>query len=351
MTSSTRATQTTSSASRIALVIAGLAAATLLQAAPASANVFGKDPRVKVTSAKYPYSTLGKLDGEGASGTLVGRRLVLTAAHCIIDTKTHQLFNDLTTFSVGVVNGKARDSANMIHFWWGTTDPDNDREHDWALILLDKPLGDKYGWMGVDAEDIGRKYSTVAVAGYSTDRYDGNTATIDFHCHIREFGSGFWLHDGSATRGSSGCPLFVNTKGGAQIVALNVGEFRNNGDVSLFLNHYDKDHANIAVRTGEFLPKLNELMAQYNQPEPKVETSQPAESQPVATKLAVSQPTKSPVATRQLAKTLQAKKQRAKLLMAKSQQAKTRQADHQQPAAATARPQAAARQSSDAERT
>ena len=322
MNSAPRALQTTSSASRLGLVIAGLAAAMLLQAAPASANVFGKDPRVKVTSAKYPYSTLGELDGVGCSATLVGRRLVLTAAHCIIDTSTHKLMTNLTTFSVGVVNGKARDSANMIKFWWGTTDPDNDRRHDWALILLDKPLGDKYGWMGVASEDDARKYKTVAVAGYSADRFEGNTATIDLHCHIREYDSDFWLHDGAATRGSSGCPIFVNTKAGARIVALNVGEFRDSGETSLFLNHYEKSHANIAVRNGEFLPTLNELITTYNQ--------QDAEAAKVEAKLA-----KSEQAASQAAKSLKAKSKLAKSQVAKLKLAKAKQASHQQPAAAT----------------
>ncbi len=336
MNRSIRAPQTTSSTSRIGLLFAGIAAALLLRAAPASANVFGKDPRVKVTSAKYPYSTLGELDGVGCSATLVGRRMVLTAAHCIIDTSTHKLMTNLTTFSVGVVNGKARDSANMIKFWWGTTDPDNDREHDWALILLDKPLGDKYGWMGVASEDDARKYSTVAVAGYSADRFNGSTATIDLHCHIRDYGSGFWLHDGAATRGSSGCPIFVTTKAGARIVALNVGEFRDNGETSLFLNHYEKSHANIAVRNGEFLPTLNELIATYNQ--------QDAEAAKVDAKLAKAEQ----------AATQKAKSQKAKSPVAKLKLAKAKQASHQQAAAAaaaTAKHQAAHRQSPGDEQT
>src|ERR1700722_6441708 len=55
------------------------------------ANTYGTDHRQEVTATTSPWSAIGRFarpDG-WFTATLVGRDLVLTAAHCVIDESTH----------------------------------------------------------------------------------------------------------------------------------------------------------------------------------------------------------------------------------------------------------------------
>jgi protease YdgD len=223
-------------------------------------NVFGRDDR-EVADTGKPWSAIGKTDW-GCTATLVGRNLAVTAAHCIMDARTGKPATWVKTFYPDLRDGKAADEAAIDWVWWGTSRPDDDRAHDWAILRLTKPLGDKYGWYDVYEADV-PFYSRIGVdlVGYSGDFHGGDTPGVHHACTIFSMEAGVLYHDCDMTRGASGGPMLRTVNGRDQIVALNVAELRDGGEVSLNLPGYSYEHANLAVPASAFAAALRPLLA------------------------------------------------------------------------------------------
>jgi protease YdgD len=231
-------------------------------------NVFGPDHRTKVTSEKFPWRSVGKLklpDDAWCTATLVGEDLILTAAHCIIDDKTHTLSKGTFTFLPGYANGDSNLSATVDHFWWGTSYPSYRRNHDWAIGRISEKLGEKLGWLGVDPLDISANLNQPKfnVSGYSGDFQDGEVAAAHVNCEFTGYSSwkGLAFHKCDMTRGASGAAIFYSrgTPADTYVVAVNVAEYREGGEESLVGIPYTADHANIAVPASDFVDTIKKI--------------------------------------------------------------------------------------------
>lgn len=218
-------------------------------------NVFGKDDRKPLLSHQYPWTTVGYLTN-GCTATLVSRDIILTAAHCLYDPKTFKLRSWVAFYPNRIYKDRSSVSYKLVRVWAGSNKPRQNSRLDWAFAKLSAPAGDKYGWMGVTPNEV----NTITLAGYSGNFNEGRTGSVHQNCQVRKRLNGYFYHDCDMGRGASGGPIFYMRDGKAYIVGVNIGEYRNKGEVSLKVKSYEDAHANIAVPSGNFLKQLAEVI-------------------------------------------------------------------------------------------
>lgn len=226
-------------------------------------NRFGEDNRIPLDRPDYPWRAIGKVFNAGCSGTLVGRDIVLTAAHCVVDPATKQISNNLTWFRPNYANGSAPVESWIEQIWTGTFDPQANRGNDWALLRLREPIGDMVGWINVNFTDTTNFPNIVTVAGYSVDFNGGEVAGAHIDCNTRSRfeDTNLIYHDCDTARGSSGGPVLGAIGRNLFVVGVNVAELRDGGDTSLVLTDYEDAYANVAIPSQGFFDLLKQLQA------------------------------------------------------------------------------------------
>jgi V8-like Glu-specific endopeptidase/PKD repeat protein len=198
-------------------------------------KVIGGDGREQVSdTTAYPYSSVTYLeqtypngDSYTCSGAMIGPDVVLTAAHCVYDQESDNFAESVTVypgadgtgFFGGVTAPFGKASVTSISTYKGWTDYDSDKTQRWdfAVLTLDKSIGDQSGWFGYATRDKNNSFYTapnLEVSGYPGDKpkatqwnMSGNhadRATKSFH---------YYYFDTAA--GMSGGPVWVEDWGGS----------------------------------------------------------------------------------------------------------------------------------------
>jgi len=229
------------------------------------------DHRTPMLSRKYPWSTIGRVQGtttDGSyhcTGALIGEDIVITNAHCVINPENSK-FSQKVQFLPNVIDGQVkdiRDVAEVVDVVYGTNFKDGAKldANDWAVMKINKPLGRKYGYLGVKSvapSALIRNQKNYFFVGYSGDfpsaKYQqyftagpGWTASFQAGCSILREEANFLLHDCDTAGGSSGGPIIAMVDDEYYIVAINEGEVKNLST--------KRDLYNVAVKI-DFLEKL-----------------------------------------------------------------------------------------------
>ena len=224
-----------------------------------SRAIVGRDDRYPVMSRAYPWSAVGRLEWHDrgqktttCTATLIAPDAILTNSHCLgylrynaeteefdkyfLESDQYQRLlaadsgRSRMVFKPSLIEGVSLDSATVVSFESGWSAQSQESSDDWAVLTLDKPLGDYYGYLGWRSLDFANPdvlritAEKIHLLGYAGDfptpalRLFGNpaeTAGIDVACSI----VGVWpdgtpyagtlAHDCDTNPGASGGPILA----------------------------------------------------------------------------------------------------------------------------------------------
>lgn len=215
------------------------------QGAPAAADptprvVFGSDDRVRVTpTTSFPARAQVRLvlsfaDGytSNGSGTLIGRKYIITAGHCVYSHDHLGWATKITAFPGQDGNLKPYTAyATKLRSVTGWTD-DEDNDYDYALITLDRNIGDQTGWFGLASlSDDTLDSTTASIAGYPAGLIWG--AQYKSTGPIEDYDSTMLFYDIDTSGGMSGSGVYGTFNGQKYVFGVH------RGDTVYWLTHYN----------------------------------------------------------------------------------------------------------------
>ncbi len=209
------------------LLLLSLMAALCFSGPPAGAN-----PRLHVEAMEYPWSAVGRLNMGGrayCTGVLVSETIALTAAHCLWNQTSRAWWPASSVhFIAGYQGGEA--SLHSLAQYYVVADGwmPGKLEEDWAVIVLEQPLGRTAGWIGLGGKpDAG---APLGQLGYRAE--SAHAMSLDYGCRLISADPRFLWNDCEVAHGDSGGPLLSFLPDGPKMVGITIAAGHAGGKIS-----------------------------------------------------------------------------------------------------------------------
>jgi V8-like Glu-specific endopeptidase len=233
------------------------------------------DPRQPLCreGAGVPVSAVGlvrRMLGQG-SGTLVGRCVVVTSEHVVsrggsVPTKV----GDAAYFysGVGNIEGGFAEWTRAEIVALGPRQATNQAGDDWAILRLDRPLGDKYGTVRLGtAMPAALPARALWALGFPADgaAVSGGHRVMWSHkpCGLVAAERNAWLVSCAGNRGQSGGPILAPGESGGPVLVAMITAMRGPAPLGTQASAgADGQPLGIATAIGAFEPQLREALKQ-----------------------------------------------------------------------------------------
>ncbi len=185
--------------------------------------VIGEDDRANAVATDYPYSTIGRIStksGKFCTGFLVSKSVVMTNAHCLVDSENKLLDTSEVEFFLPSQNR----SFSALRLKIAKKYLENSMMFDFAFIEVDEDAGHHSGYLGTRVFDSSiARQNNLQLAGFAVDyKLSLELFRQTKLCSaMQPSPEGLIMHTCDMQDGSSGAPIFIKKNESFYVVGIN----------------------------------------------------------------------------------------------------------------------------------